>query len=84
MDLRLIRLGATSGRAKKDTLEKIAMPICARPDHLVLLASSLADSAPYNDALLPLLGFEKLKDHYWRSPHAFMIQLLEARPGTRP
>lgn len=60
------------------------MPNAARPDHVVLLATSLEASLPYYDALLPLLGFEKFKDHYWRSPHVFIIQLLEARPGTRP
>jgi catechol 2,3-dioxygenase-like lactoylglutathione lyase family enzyme len=60
------------------------MQNAARPDHLVLLVSSLDASLPYYEALLPLLGFEKLKDHYWRSPHRFIIQVVEARPGARP
>lgn len=60
------------------------MSNAARPDHIVLLASRMEASLPYYEALLPLLGFEKFKDHYWRSPHQFMIQLLEARPDTRP
>lgn len=58
------------------------MPTAARPDHLVLLVSDLSMSRPYYDALLPALGFAPLKDNYWRSPHAFIIQLYEARKGT--
>lgn len=60
------------------------MPKAARPDHMVLLASNVDASLPYYDALMPLLGFEKVADHHWRSPFGFIIQLLEARPGTRP
>lgn len=59
-------------------------PISARPDHLVLLVSSLKASAPYYGALLPILGFVSLKENYWRSPHSFIIQLQEAKTGTRP
>lgn len=59
------------------------MPVAARPDHLVLMVSSLDRSAPYYEALLPLLGFAPLKTRYWRSPHGFIIQLHEAKPGTR-
>ncbi len=58
------------------------MPAAARPDHLVLMVSSFGRSAPYYSALLPLLGFAPLESHYWRSPHGFIIQLQEARPGT--
>ncbi len=58
------------------------MPAAARPDHLVLMVSDLSKSGPYYDALLPVLGFVPLKDNYWRSPHAFIIQLHEARKGT--
>lgn len=60
------------------------MRAAARPDHLVLLVRSLALSAPYYGAFLPLLGFSQLKEHYWRSPHGFIIQLHEAKPETRP
>lgn len=58
------------------------MPIAARPDHLVLMASDLSRSGPYYEALLPLLGFVPLKENYWRSPFGFIIQLHEARKGT--
>lgn len=56
----------------------------ARPDHLVLMLTSLEASAPYYQALMPLLGFLPLQENYWRSPHGFIIQLHEAKAGTRP
>ncbi|MFN3959738.1 MAG: VOC family protein [Parvularculaceae bacterium] len=59
------------------------MPAAARPDHLVLMASSLERSDPYYAALLPLLGFVILKPGRWRSPWGFIIQLHQAKPGTR-
>jgi lactoylglutathione lyase len=60
------------------------MTSAARPDHMVLLVSSLEASLPYYGALLPLLGFERLKDRYWRSPHGFIIQFAEANLDARP
>lgn len=55
-----------------------------RPDHLTLLVSSLERSMPYYDALLPELGFTKVKPHVWHSAEGFHLQFLEARAGTRP
>lgn len=60
------------------------MTAAARPDHMVLLVTSLEASLPYYSALLPLLGFERLKELYWRSPHGFIIQIAEAKPDARP
>jgi hypothetical protein len=34
-------------------------------DHITLLVGSLADSMPYYNKLLPLLGFAKKRDHIW-------------------
>lgn len=62
----------------------MSTPLAARPDHMVLLVSSLASSLPYYAALLPLLDFDELKERYWRSAHGFIIQIAEAGPGTRP
>jgi catechol 2,3-dioxygenase-like lactoylglutathione lyase family enzyme len=39
---------------------------------------------PYYDALLPLLGFRKLKDHNWTDDDGFFFQFREAKPGTGP
>jgi catechol 2,3-dioxygenase-like lactoylglutathione lyase family enzyme len=58
------------------------MPIAARPDHIALMVKRLADSAPYYEALPPLLGFSRLQAIHWKSPNGFNIQLHEAKPGT--
>jgi catechol 2,3-dioxygenase-like lactoylglutathione lyase family enzyme len=50
-------------------------------DHITLLVSSLADSMPYYDKLLPLLGFVKKRDHIWTDSKGFFFQFLESRPG---
>ena len=57
------------------------MPL--QPDHLTILVSSLDESMPYYDALLPLLGFGKRKDHVW-SNGSFFLQFLQAREDLRP
>jgi hypothetical protein len=51
--------------------------------HLVPAASSLERSAPYHAALLPLLGFVILRPGRRRRPWGFIIQLAQAKPGTR-
>ena len=38
---------------------------------------------PYYDALLPLLGFEKQRDHAWRDAGGFFLQFDEAEEGSR-
>ena len=50
-------------------------------DHLTLLVSSFANSNPYYETLLPLLGFAKKRDHVWTDGQGFFFQFLEARPG---
>jgi catechol 2,3-dioxygenase-like lactoylglutathione lyase family enzyme len=49
-------------------------------DHITLLVGSLAVSMPYYEALLPLLGFAKKRDHIWTDGQGFFFQFLEARP----
>jgi catechol 2,3-dioxygenase-like lactoylglutathione lyase family enzyme len=49
-------------------------------DHITLLVSSLEASMPYYEALLPLLGFAKKRDHIWTDGEGFFFQFLEARP----
>lgn len=51
-------------------------------DHITLLVSSLENSMPYYDALLPLLGFQKTKDHIWTDGDGFFFQFMEAKSGT--
>ena len=53
-------------------------------DHVTLLVSSLERSLPYYEALLPLLGFSKAKDHVWSNGHGFFFQFREAKSGTHP
>ena len=55
-----------------------------KPDHVTLHVTSLAVSMPYYDALLPLLGYRKLKDHNWTDGEGFFFQFREAKPGTSP
>jgi catechol 2,3-dioxygenase-like lactoylglutathione lyase family enzyme len=50
-------------------------------DHITLLVSSYAASMPYYEALLPLLGFAKKRDHVWTDGQGFFFQFLETRPG---
>lgn len=52
-----------------------------RIDHITLLVSSLATTMPYYEALLPLLGFVKKRDHVWSDGVGFFFQFLEARPN---
>jgi lactoylglutathione lyase len=58
------------------------MPL--KVDHLTLMVGSLAASMPYYDALLPLLGFEKLRPHVWSDGTGFHLQFFQAKPDTRP
>jgi len=53
-------------------------------DHVTLLVSSLSRSMPYYACLLPLLGFEKQRDHVWCDENGFTFQFLQAKPGTSP
>lgn len=53
-------------------------------DHVTLLSSDLERSMRYYDALLPLLGFNKLRDHVWTDGDGFFFQFRAARPATPP
>jgi catechol 2,3-dioxygenase-like lactoylglutathione lyase family enzyme len=53
-------------------------------DHVTLLVTSLDKSMPYYDNLLPLLGFEKLRDHVWTNNSGFFFQFRQAATGTFP
>ena len=54
-----------------------------QPDHLTIMVSSLDSSMAFYDALLPLLGFARRKEHIW-SNGTFFLQFMQARAGTRP
>ena len=53
-------------------------------DHVTLLVGSLEASMPYYEALLPLLGFAKRRDHVWTDGDGFFFQFRQARDGTAP
>ena len=53
-------------------------------DHLSFMVSSLEQSMRYYDALLPLLGFAKKRDHVWFNSSGQFLQFREATPGSRP
>ena len=47
-------------------------------DHIVLLVGSLETSLPYYETLLPLLGFEKSRDHVWGNEDGIFFDFKEA------
>ena len=47
-------------------------------DHIVLLLGDLDRSLPYYEALLPLLGFAKNRNHVWGSSDGLYIDLKQA------
>jgi catechol 2,3-dioxygenase-like lactoylglutathione lyase family enzyme len=51
-------------------------------DHITLLVSSLERSLPYYEKLLPLVGFNKIKDYVWSNGSGFFFQFREAKTGT--
>ncbi len=55
-----------------------------RPDHITILVTSLATSMPWYDALLPMIGFRKMRAHVWSDDAGFFIQFMQAKPETRP
>ena len=51
-------------------------------DHIVLLVGSLERSLPYYETLLPLIGFEKSRDHVWGNADGVHLDFKEAtEPG---
>jgi len=52
-------------------------------DHVTILVTSLKRSMPYYDALLPLLGFTKRRDHVRSDGKGFFLQFMQAKARTR-
>lgn len=51
-------------------------------DHAILLASDLAASLPWYDAVLPAIGFGKSRDHVWVNAEGQALELRQAgEPG---
>jgi catechol 2,3-dioxygenase-like lactoylglutathione lyase family enzyme len=59
-----------------------AAKVPLKVDHVTLLVSSLAASMPYYDALLPLLGYRKKRDHVWTDGCGFFFQFMQAEDGV--
>jgi len=53
-------------------------------DHITILSQSLDASMPYYDALLPMLGFRKMRAHAWTDDAGFYIQFMQAKADSRP
>lgn len=53
-------------------------------DHVTILVTSYDQSMAYYDALLPLLGLVKERDHVWHDGKGFYFQFGEAKADTRP
>ena len=47
-------------------------------DHFVLMVGDLDASLPYYEALLPMLGFEKSRDHVWGNAEGVFIDFKQA------
>ncbi|QDP20011.1 VOC family protein [Sphingomonas xanthus] len=50
-------------------------------DHVVIMVRSLDQSLPWYSTILPLLGFDKTRDHVWYDG-GVAIDLKKARSGT--
>jgi len=53
-------------------------------DHITILSQSFEASVPYYDALLPMLGFRKMRAHVWTDDAGFYFQFMQAKPDSRP
>lgn len=51
-------------------------------DHATIMVRSPIESAVYYDALLPLLGFSKLRDQSWKNDNDFHLQFFAAKADT--
>ena len=51
-------------------------------DHITLLVNSLEKSMPYYDTLLPIIGFNKLRNYVWTDGNGFYIQFNQAKENT--
>jgi lactoylglutathione lyase len=52
-------------------------------DHLTILSTDAEASAAWYGALLPQLGFERVKPGIWRNANGLHLQFGTATPGTR-
>ncbi|HEX9931497.1 MAG TPA: VOC family protein [Allosphingosinicella sp.] len=51
-------------------------------DHIVLMLGDLDASLPYYEALLPLIGFSKSRDHVWGNGEGVYLDLKQSpEPG---
>ena len=51
-------------------------------DHIVLLLGDLESSLPYYEALLPLLGFARSRDHVWGNADGLYLDFKQTtEPG---
>jgi catechol 2,3-dioxygenase-like lactoylglutathione lyase family enzyme len=48
-------------------------------DHLVILLSDLEANLPFYQTLLPLIGFEKLRDHVFANPDGIHLDFRQTR-----
>lgn len=48
-------------------------------DHLVILLSDLDANLPFYEALLPLLGFARKRDHVWGNEEGTYLDFRQAR-----
>jgi hypothetical protein len=69
--------------AQSDMASSATARASVRVDHVTLLVGSLEVSMPYYDALLPLLGFKKKRDHVWTDGSGVFFQFLMA-PRQHP
>jgi len=53
-------------------------------DHLSLMVSSLEQSMPYYEHLLPLIGLTRKRNQVWTDGDGFFLQFQQAAPDTRP
>ena len=51
-------------------------------DHITLLWRDMGACARYYDALLPLLGFRRLREHVWTDDDGFFFQFRAAHSET--
>ena len=48
-------------------------------DHAVLAVAALAASLPWYEALMPLLGFTKTRQHVWMNAEGFAVDVQQAK-----
>lgn len=56
----------------------------AKLDHLTIASRNREAADSHYAALLPLVGFHKVKDGIWTDGEGFYLQFITAREGTSP